>query len=98
VSKPVVFGLIFGWIFMLTLLVNSMVAFDATTGLTVSDSLTAFSADSDASGVSQIFALSRTFWHLLTFRITGLPTIFSLFALIPTVINGFMLVQIIRGV
>lgn len=91
-SKPALFGLLFGWLVILTFLVNSIVEYDALSGLVVTNPIGAFSSSD-----SNIFDLLRTFWNALVFNITGLPVLVNLFFQIPVAIIGYMLIGFIRG-
>ena len=95
-SKAGLFGLLFGWLFMITYVVNSAVAYDDTAGLSVENPIGVFQK-SDGTTLDQIADLMATFWNALTFQINGLPVIFNLAFWIPTAIIGYMILAFIRG-
>lgn len=97
-NRPMLFGLLFGWLVIITFLVNAVVAYDPASGLVLNNPLTTFEANPDTGTITQVASLLRTFWGALTFNIEGLPFIFNLFFQIPTAIIGVMTLMILRGV
>ena len=91
------FAMCFGWIFIVNYIVSSFVKYDSNSGLSVSSDLTSFSASVDDNWFNMSVSLIRTLFGALTFRIAGLPIIFSLFYWIPVIIIGFLILQFARG-
>ena len=95
-SRPQLFALASLWLIVITYLVNSIVVYDETAGLTVNNPIQQFDDDlSSQSTVEQSVSLISVYFNAMTFNIEGLPWIVNLFILAPSLIIGAIVVEYI---
>lgn len=81
------------WIVACTYVVDAFVEYSPTSGMSVTSGVSSFNIDEDDSSLEQTYSLFKVFGNALVFNIEGLPAIFSLFFVLPTVAVGYILLR-----